>query len=151
MSMDDKATPKPGLQHIPTGTALSLHSPTRTSIIARGRRDAANAASNPHYRQAVTDFNSGNFTEAAAGFQLAAELLRITRQIQHAERDIAALDAERNTLLASEIAQLHLDAEAAAREHRDLLTELATNLREQIADAQRRFELIDRQISAHGK
>jgi len=81
----------------------------------------------------------------------AAELLRITRQIQHAKRDIANLDAEHQTLLASEIAQLHLDAEAAAREHRDLLTELATNIREQIADAQRRFDLIDRQISAHGR
>ena len=86
-----------------------------------------------------------------AGEGAAAELLRITRQIQHAERDIATLDAERHTLLAGEIAQLHLDAEAAAREHRDLLTELATSLREQIADAQRRFELIDRQISAHGR
>jgi hypothetical protein len=86
-----------------------------------------------------------------AGEGAAAELLRITRQIQHAERDIATLDAERHTLLAGEVAQLHLDAEAAAREHRDLLTELATSLREQIADAQRRFELIDRQISAHGR
>jgi hypothetical protein len=86
-----------------------------------------------------------------AGEGVAAELLRITRQIQHAERDIATLDAERNTLLAGEVAQLHLDAEAAAREHRDLLTELATSLREQIADAQRRFELIDRQIKAHGR
>jgi chromosome segregation ATPase len=86
-----------------------------------------------------------------AGEDAAAELLRIARQIQHAERDIAALDAERHTLLSSEIAQLHLDAEAAAREHRDLLTELATNLREQIADAQHRFELIDRQIKAHGR
>src|SRR5580704_13242935 len=63
---------KPGLQHIPTGAALSLHS-TRSSIIARGRRDAANAASNPHYSQAVADFNAGNFTTAAAAFQLAAE------------------------------------------------------------------------------
>ena len=86
-----------------------------------------------------------------AGEGAAAELLRITRQIQHAERDIAALDAERHTLLAGDIAQLHLDAEAAAREHRDLLTELASSLREQIADAKRRFELIDRQISAHGR
>src|SRR5580698_2438298 len=58
-----------------------------------------------------------------AGEGAAAELLRITRQHQHAQRDIAALDAERHTLLASDIAQLHLDAEAAAREHRDLLTE----------------------------
>jgi len=86
-----------------------------------------------------------------AGEGAVAELLRITRQIQHAERDIATLDAERHTLLSGEIGQLHRDAEAAAREHRDLLTELATNLREQIADARRRFELVDRQISAHGR
>jgi hypothetical protein len=81
----------------------------------------------------------------------ADELLRITRQILHAERDIVTIEAERHTLLASDIAQLHLDAEAAAREHRDLLTELATSLRELVADAQRRFELIDSQIRAHGK
>jgi hypothetical protein len=81
----------------------------------------------------------------------AAELLRITRQIRHAERDIAMLDVERHTLLSSEIAQLYLDAEAAARQHRDLFTELATKLREQIAEARSRFELVDRQISAHGK
>ena len=69
-AMDDK--PKAGLQHIPSSGALSLHS-TRSGIIARGRRDAANAASNPHYRQAVTDYNAGDFTEAAASFRLAAE------------------------------------------------------------------------------
>lgn len=86
-----------------------------------------------------------------AGESAAAELLRMTRQIRHAERDIAALDVERHALLASEIAQLHLDAETAALEHRDLLTELATGIREQIAEAQRRFELIDRQISTHGR
>src|ERR1700754_3755022 len=68
--MNDKA--QGGLQHIPTGSALSLHS-TRSGIIARGRRDAANAASNPHYRQAVTDYNAGKFTEAAASFLLAAQ------------------------------------------------------------------------------
>jgi hypothetical protein len=87
----------------------------------------------------------------AADETIANEILRMTRQIGHAERDIAALDAERHTLLSSEIAQLHTDTEAAAREHRDLLTELATKLREQIADARRRFEFIDRQISAHGR
>lgn len=86
-----------------------------------------------------------------AGEGSAAELIRITRQILHAERDIAILDAERHTLLSSELAQLYLDAEAAAREHRDLLTELTANLREQIADARLRFESIDRQIKAHGR
>jgi hypothetical protein len=86
-----------------------------------------------------------------AGEGPVAELLRITRQIQHAQRDIANLDAERHTLLSSEIAQLHLDAEAAAREHRDLLTELAANLREQVADAKYRLEFVNRQLYAHGK
>jgi hypothetical protein len=83
-----------------------------------------------------------------AGEGAADELFRIMRQISHAERDIATLDAEHRTLLSSEIAQLYLDTEAAAREHRDLLTELATSLREQIADAKYRFEFVDRQINA---
>ncbi len=83
-----------------------------------------------------------------AGEGAAAELLRILRQIRHAERDIANLEAERHTLLSSEIAQLYLDTEAAAREHRDLLTELAASLRDQIADAKYRFEFVERQVNA---
>lgn len=86
-----------------------------------------------------------------AGEGPAAELLRIKRQIQHAERDVVNLEAERSMLLTSEIAQLHLDTEAAAREHRDLLAELAANLREQIADARYRFEFVDRQTNAQRK
>jgi hypothetical protein len=86
-----------------------------------------------------------------AGETSAAELLRITRQIRHAERDIARLDTEHHSLLASEIAQLHVDAEAAALQHRDLLSELAANIREQIAEAQHRFNLLDLQISTHGR
>ena len=86
-----------------------------------------------------------------AGEGSAAELLRLTRQIGHAERDIALLEAERHTLLSGDLAGLFLDAEAAARTHRDLLTELSASLRDQIADAQRRFELINRQITAHGR
>jgi hypothetical protein len=86
-----------------------------------------------------------------AGEGPAAEVVRITRQIRHAERDIAGLEAERDALLASELGLLYLDAEAAGREHRDLLMELAGRLGEEIADARRRFELIDRQIRAHGR
>lgn len=78
-------------------------------------------------------------------------LLRLARQIQHAERDIAALDREHQTLLGSEIGQLYTGAEAASREDRDLLAELAAGLRERIADAQYRLEFVDRQVSAHGR
>jgi hypothetical protein len=97
------------------------------------------------------EINAAGAGAGVAGEDAAAEVLRITRQIRHAERDIAALEDERHALLSGDIAQLHLDAEAAAREHRDLLTELATSLREQISDARRRFGLIDRQISGLGR
>ena len=88
---------------------------------------------------------------AITGESAAAELLRLSRQIQHAEREMAQLEGERHALLASDIAHLYVDAEAAERAHRDLLTELATSVREQIVDAQSRFERVDRQISAYGR
>jgi hypothetical protein len=78
-------------------------------------------------------------------------LLRLVRQIQHAERDIAALDGEQQALLGSEIGQLYTDAEAASHEDRDLLSELAASLRERIADAQYRLEFVERQVIALGK
>ena len=65
--------------------------------------------------------NAAGVGEGGAGEDAAAELLRITRQIlEHAERDIATLDAERHMLLSGELAQLpYRCVEAAAREHRD--------------------------------
>jgi hypothetical protein len=78
-------------------------------------------------------------------------LLRLARQIQHAVRDIAALDREHQALLQSEIGQLYTGAEAAANEDRDLLAELAASLRERIADAQYRLEFVERQVGALGR
>ena len=78
-------------------------------------------------------------------------LLRLARQIQHAERDIAALDRENQTLLASEIGQLYTGADAASHEDRDLLAELAASVRERIADARYRLEFVERQVNALGR
>ncbi len=81
----------------------------------------------------------------------ALALVRLVRQIQHAERDIAALDRELETMLQSEIGQLYTGAEAAAHEDRDLLAELEVSLRERIADAQYRLEFVERQVTALGR
>jgi hypothetical protein len=81
----------------------------------------------------------------------AAELVRIARQIQHAQRDIAVIDEELVILPTNEIAQFKVDADAAQREGRDLLTELATTLREKIADAEYRLAFVERQLYAHGR
>jgi len=88
---------------------------------------------------------------AADGESNALKLKRVARQIEHAERDLAALDREQEKLLGSEIGQLFADAETAAREDRDLLDELDTSLRARIADAQYRLEFTERQVSAHGR
>ena len=61
-----------GLQHVPGRAALSVHS-RAAGIIARGRRDAADAAANPHYLEAIAAYSAGNFASAAQeSFQLAA-------------------------------------------------------------------------------
>ena len=57
-----------GLQHVPTGKALAVHS-SRANVIARGRRDAAGAASNPFYLQGLALYQQGSFSEAAVSFQ----------------------------------------------------------------------------------
>jgi len=119
-----------------------------TLLMARANQ-AYNRGDTETLQRLLDDHREINASIAGEG--AAAELLRITRQIRHAERDMDKLEAERHTLLSSEIAQLHLDTEAAAREHRDLLTELAAGLREQVADARYRFEFVDRQIKAHGR
>jgi hypothetical protein len=119
-----------------------------TLLMARAN-DAYSRGDSETLQRLLDDYREIN--SAGVGEDAAAEVLRITRQIRHAERDIATLDFERQALLSSEVAQLHTDAEVAAREHRDLLTELATGLREQIEDARRRFEFVERQISTHGR
>ncbi len=57
-----------GLRHVPAGAGLA----TRGGLAARGRRDAAQAASNPDYEQAVAHYRQGRLPEAAAAFTLAA-------------------------------------------------------------------------------
>ncbi len=81
----------------------------------------------------------------------AFEIARLQRQIRHARRDLAALEAERHTVLASDIALLHADAQAASGEGRDFLADMAASLREQVEAARARFALVDKQVAAHGR
>lgn len=149
--------PPPDLKTLFREVAKRIHPDFARDEVEQKHFTLLMARANQAYRRGDTEMlqrlldDHREIHAALAGEGAVAELLRITRQIQHAERDIANLDAERHTLLASEIAQLHLEAEAAALEHRDLLTELATNLGEQIADARYRWEFVNRQISAHGR
>ena len=71
----------------------------------------------------------------------AAELARTLTQIAEVQQDILTLDAELNTLTHSDMADLRHRTTLAATEGRDLLAELAAQVKGRIGIAMRRYEL----------
>jgi hypothetical protein len=71
----------------------------------------------------------------------AAELARTLAQIAAVQNDILTLDAELNTLTHSDMADLRHRTTLAATEGRDLLAELAAQVKGRIGLAMRRYEL----------
>jgi hypothetical protein len=80
------------------------------------------------------------------GEGIGAELIRIIRQISMARARVAAIEQEMATLRQSEIALLKKQAEERELEGRDLLGELATDVREQIEQAKREHEALFQQV-----
>jgi hypothetical protein len=71
----------------------------------------------------------------------AAELARTLAQISAVQKDLLTLDAELNTLTHSDMADLRHRTILAATEGRDLLAELAAQVKGRIGIAMRRYEL----------
>ena len=150
--------PPPSLKALFREVARRIHPDLARDAAEQAHRTLLMARANQAYRRGDADLlqrlldDSRDLDAAALDGDLdAAELGRIQRGIRQAQRDLGALDGERHTLLAGEIGQLYRDAEAAALQHRDLLLELASDLRDQVADSERRFEFVDRQVTAHGR
>lgn len=64
--------PTHGLQHVAASTGMAVPA-RRTGLIARGRRDAAQASAQASYQQGVLHYNLRDFSAAAANFQIAAQ------------------------------------------------------------------------------
>jgi hypothetical protein len=93
----------------------------------------------------------GNSPESVQGEGVGAELVRIIRQIHQAKKNIAAIVQELEGLRASEIAQLKHDAEAAEQDGRDLLAELAAEVRERIDGAKTKHKTLSAELKKHGR
>jgi hypothetical protein len=76
-----------------------------------------------------------------ATYSPAAELARTLAQISAVQKDLLTLDAELNTLTHSDMADLRHRTILAATEGRDLLAELAAQVKGRIGIAMRRYEL----------
>jgi hypothetical protein len=85
--------------------------------------------------------------DAVEGEGMGAELIRIIRQISHAQERLAAIEQELAALRQSEIALLQKQAEEREREGADLLAELATAVREQIERTKKEYETLAKKDS----
>jgi chromosome segregation ATPase len=84
-------------------------------------------------------------TDVVKGEGVAAELIRIIRQIHHAKDRLAAIERELAELHQSEIALLMRQAEERFKEGGDLLGELADSVREQIGRVKTEYESLARE------
>ena len=85
------------------------------------------------------------------GEGIAAELIRIIRQIAAAKTHIAAIEQELESLRASQLAKLQQDVQAAEQQGRDLLAELAATVRGQLEQARREYELLRQEAARRGR
>jgi len=120
----------------------------RTRLMAQA--NAAYSQGDAETVQRILD-EFGNSPESVQGEGVGAELIRIIRQIHQAKKNIAAIEKELSNLRNSEIAQLMQDVEEAEHEGRDLLAELAADVRERIVHARKRHGNLTAELRKHGR
>ena len=120
----------------------------RTRLMAQAN-DAYSRGDAEALQRILDEF--GNSPESVQGEGVGAELVRIIRQIHQARTNIAAIEQELTSLRASEIAQLKHDTEVAQQEGRDLLAELASNVRERITDVKKKHETLAVEVEKRGQ
>jgi hypothetical protein len=149
--------PSPDLRNLFRDVAKRIHPDFARDDADQQRRTRLMAQANDAYsrgdaealQRILDDYDESS--ESVQGEGIGTELVRIIRQIHQARKNIAAIEQELTNLRASEIAQLKHDAEAAQQEGRDLLMELATSLRKQVADVQKKHETLTQQIKKHDR
>lgn len=143
--------PSPELKTVYREAARRIHPDFATDAADRERRTRFMAEANRAYetgdaeaiQRVLDEYAEG--AETVVGDGIGAELIRIIRQISAAKARVAAIEQELATLRGSEIARLKKQTEDAEQEGRDLLSELAANVREQIELARKDHEALTKQ------
>jgi chromosome segregation ATPase len=120
----------------------------RTLLMAQAN-DAYSRGDAETLQRILDDYDESS--ESVQGEGIGAELVRIIRQIHQAKKNISAIEQELSDLRASEIARLKGDAEVAEQKGRDLLAELAANLRGQIVDKKKQYETCAAEVKRNGR
>ncbi|HEY0306544.1 MAG TPA: hypothetical protein VGB94_00135 [Acidobacteriaceae bacterium] len=119
----------------------------RTRLMAQAN-DAYSRGDVETLQRILDDYRESS--ESVQGEGIGAELIRIIRQIHQARKNIAAIEKELNSLRTSEIAQLKQNTKAAQQEGRDLLAELAADVRERVAGLEKKHKTLVVELKNHG-
>ena len=126
--------------------ARRVHPDLATDEADRQKREHLMAEANAAFqrgdadalRRILEEYESS--PESVRGAGIAADLVRAIRQITQVRRRLTLIELEIERLSDSEIARLRIKADAARAEGRELLAEMAEDVRRRINVARRRFE-----------
>jgi hypothetical protein len=139
-------TPSAELKALYREVAKRVHPDLATDEADRHNREHLMAEANAAYqrgdtealRRILAEYESS--PESVKGVGVAADLVRVIRQIKQVRSRLAQIELVIATLIDSDIAKLRAKVEAARAEGRELLTEMAEDVRKRIDLARRRFE-----------
>jgi DnaJ-class molecular chaperone len=126
--------------------ARRIHPDYATDEADRHKREQLMKEANAAYekgdaaalRRILEEYESS--PESVRGEGVAADLVRVIRQIKQVRSTLSQIELEIASLIDSDIGKLRARVEAARAEGRELLTEMAEDVRKRIDVAHRRFE-----------
>ena len=139
-------TPSPELKKLYRDVAKRVHPDLATDDADRAQRERLMAEANRAYQQGDVDAlrrileEYESSPESLRGAGVAADLVRVIRQIRQVQKRLVQIELEIASLIDSDIAKLRAKADAARAEGRELLTEMAENVRRRVEVARHRFE-----------
>lgn len=118
--------------------AKQVHPDLATDEADRRKREQLMSEANAAYQQGdidalrriLDDYKSS--PEFVKGEGVASDLVRVIRQIRQVTRRLSQIECEIATLIDSDVAKLRAKVEAAALEGRDLLSEMAQDLKRRV-------------------
>jgi hypothetical protein len=137
--------PSETLKKLYREVAKRLHPDLATDEAEQARRTRLMAEANRAYEEGdearlqaiLREWESS--PESVKGEGAGADLVRIIRKIAQVEERLKTIEAEMTRLRASDLYQLKVKVHEAGNEGRDLLAEMATQVDQQIASAQKRL------------
>lgn len=139
-------TPSPELKKLYRDVAKRVHPDLATDGADRAERERLMAEANRAYQQGDVDAlrrileEYESSPESVQGTGVAADLVRVIRQIKQLQKRLVQIELEITSLGVSDIAKLKVKAEDVSNQGRNLLAEMAQDLKRRIDHERRRFE-----------